>query len=132
MASIWLCADGNHLGDVFAVDTHVHRIAKWLGWIPPTASLQHACFHLDLRIPNELKYSLHNLLIRHGRSCAECKARPEKLQKTVVKNESPDEKPDEKPVTPKTKVKKAKVGLDEEGNPVNLKRTKKVWTGNGK
>lgn len=119
------------------MDTHVHRIAKWLGWVPPTASLEHACFHLDLKIPNELKYSLHNLLIRHGRSCAECKGSPEKPEKKIGKDENSDEKPDEKPITPKAKVRKAsvrkaKVKLDEGGNPIKLKRTKKVWTGNGK
>lgn len=58
----------------FAVDTHIFRICKWLGWIPPHASEVTAFSHLDVRIPNHLKYSLHQLLIRHGRSCPRCRA----------------------------------------------------------
>ncbi|KAM0786245.1 hypothetical protein ACM66B_007045 [Microbotryomycetes sp. NB124-2] len=60
--------------DCFAVDTHVHRLTMSLGWIPPTATRDQAFFHLDKKIPNELKYGLHTQLVRHGRGCFKCSA----------------------------------------------------------
>ncbi|KAK4051521.1 hypothetical protein OIO90_004735 [Microbotryomycetes sp. JL221] len=60
--------------DSFAVDTHVHRLTMSLGWIPPTATRDDAFYHLDKRIPNELKYGLHTQLVRHGRGCSKCTA----------------------------------------------------------
>jgi endonuclease-3 len=59
--------------DSFAVDTHVYRLSKLLGWVPEKADRVLAQAHLDLRIPNELKYGLHVLMIQHGRSCKGCK-----------------------------------------------------------
>ncbi|PYH48141.1 amidophosphoribosyltransferase [Aspergillus saccharolyticus JOP 1030-1] len=59
----------------FAVDTHIFRICKWLGWVPPTKVTEVTAFgHLEVRIPDHLKYSLHTLLIRHGKSCPRCRA----------------------------------------------------------
>ncbi|KAJ5595393.1 DNA glycosylase [Penicillium hispanicum] len=59
----------------FAVDTHIFRITKWLGWVPATGSNEITAFsHLEVRIPDELKYSLHQLFIRHGRTCPRCRA----------------------------------------------------------
>jgi endonuclease III len=76
----------------FAVDTHVLRLSGWLGWLPQiitkprasrpkalqnapgTVSMDDAFFHLDARIPNELKYGLHQLMIRHGQVCVRCQA----------------------------------------------------------
>lgn len=59
----------------FAVDTHIFRICKWLGWLPATGVGEITAFsHLDVRIPDHLKYSLHQLLIRHGKQCVRCKA----------------------------------------------------------
>lgn len=58
----------------FAVDTHIFRISKWLGWMPPEANEIMAFKHLDVRIPDELKYSLHQLFIRHGKTCPRCRA----------------------------------------------------------
>lgn len=58
----------------FAVDTHIFRICKWLGWIPENAKEVTAFSHLEVRIPSHLKYSLHQLLIRHGKSCPRCRA----------------------------------------------------------
>ena len=60
---------------VFAADTHILRITRWLGWYPPTAGPIKAQAHLEARIPNELKYSLHRLFIEHGRTCPRCIAR---------------------------------------------------------
>jgi endonuclease-3 len=59
--------------DSFAVDTHVYRLSKLLGWVPQKADRVLAQAHLDLRVPDELKYGLHVLLIQHGRACSGCK-----------------------------------------------------------
>ncbi|KAJ5100543.1 DNA glycosylase [Penicillium angulare] len=59
----------------FAVDTHIFRLCKWLGWIPSTTTSEVMAFkHLEVRIPDHLKYSLHQLFIRHGRTCPRCRA----------------------------------------------------------
>ncbi|KAJ6002965.1 hypothetical protein N7451_005512 [Penicillium sp. IBT 35674x] len=59
----------------FAVDTHIFRLTKWLGWIPATGVNEISAFHhLEVRIPDHLKYSLHQLLIRHGKDCPRCRA----------------------------------------------------------
>ncbi|RAK94635.1 HhH-GPD family base excision DNA repair protein [Aspergillus costaricaensis CBS 115574] len=59
----------------FAVDTHIFRICKWLDWVPPDKATEITAFsHLEVRIPDHLKYSLHQLLIRHGKSCPRCRA----------------------------------------------------------
>lgn len=60
--------------DSFAVDTHVFRLSKILGWVPSSADRVRTQAHLDHRIPNELKYGLHVLMIQHGRSCKGCRA----------------------------------------------------------
>jgi endonuclease III len=74
----------------FAVDTHVFRLCKWLGWVPspgdpaglapgakgnfagPTRNSTYA--HCEVRVPDDLKYPLHQLLIKHGKSCPRCRA----------------------------------------------------------
>ncbi|GAA5903056.1 endonuclease III domain-containing protein [Sporobolomyces salmoneus] len=85
----------------FAVDTHVHRLTQSLGWLPPTGSVHtlspdstdlknpqytsssktttppsrdQTFYHLDATLPDELKYPLHSLLVRHGRGCVSCAA----------------------------------------------------------
>lgn len=58
----------------FAVDTHIFRICKWLDWVPQNANEVTAFSHLDYRLPDEFKYSLHQLFIRHGKSCPRCRA----------------------------------------------------------
>ncbi|RHZ73343.1 hypothetical protein CDV55_108024 [Aspergillus turcosus] len=59
----------------FAVDTHIFRICKWLGWVPPDKVTEVTAFsHLEVRVPDHLKYSLHQLLIRHGKTCPRCRA----------------------------------------------------------
>jgi endonuclease III len=64
----------------FAVDTHVHRIAKRLRWVPPSATRDQAHHHLEARVPAALKYPLHVLLVSHGKTCPDCAAnhRPQK------------------------------------------------------
>jgi endonuclease III len=65
----------------FAVDTHVFRLCQYLGWVPKTTKKgqpkvdRNTTFsHCDVRIPDEYKYPLHYLLIRHGKTCARCRA----------------------------------------------------------
>ncbi|CAL5868933.1 uncharacterized protein PFLUO_LOCUS3161 [Penicillium psychrofluorescens] len=60
----------------FAVDTHIFRICKWLGWLPPSGPVNEvaAFSHLEVCIPDHLKYSLHKLFIQHGKSCPRCRA----------------------------------------------------------
>ncbi|KAF2829884.1 DNA glycosylase [Ophiobolus disseminans] len=74
----------------FAVDTHVFRLCKWLGWVPPpgdpaglapgakgafTGATRNSTYaHCEVRVPDEFKYPLHQLLIRHGKSCPRCRA----------------------------------------------------------
>ncbi|KAL2811787.1 hypothetical protein BJX63DRAFT_422175 [Aspergillus granulosus] len=59
----------------FAVDTHIFRICKWLNWVPPDKATEITAFsHLEVRIPDHLKYSLHRLFICHGKSCPRCRA----------------------------------------------------------
>jgi len=59
----------------FPVDTHVFRLSKLLGWVPAKSNRISAQAHLDVRIPGELKYGLHVLMIAHGRRCSGCKNR---------------------------------------------------------
>lgn len=57
----------------FAVDTHVFRLSRLLGWVPERADRVGAQAHLELKIPPELKYGLHVMMVRHGRVCRGCK-----------------------------------------------------------
>ena len=56
------------------VDTHVHRVARRLGLIPPraTADRAHEILNRDDSVPPELRFPFHIQLIRHGR--AVCRA----------------------------------------------------------
>lgn len=54
------------------IASHVHRISTSLGWLPAKSTAEQAFFHLDSRIPADLKYSLHQLFVRHGRGCRKC------------------------------------------------------------
>ncbi|KAJ8454456.1 hypothetical protein ONZ51_g13012 [Trametes cubensis] len=60
----------------FPVDTHVFRLSRLLGWVPQKADRVTAQAHLDLTIPNDLKYGLHVLMVGHGRRCKGCKGGP--------------------------------------------------------
>jgi len=65
----------------FAVDTHVFRLCQYLGWMPkspkkgqPKVDRNTTFSHCDVRIPDEYKYALHYLLIKHGKTCPRCRA----------------------------------------------------------
>lgn len=51
----------------FAVDTHVYRLCRWLGWVPNYATRDQTYSHCDARIPDEFKYDLHKLFWSHGK-----------------------------------------------------------------
>ena len=57
---------------VFPVDTHIHRIARRMGWIPESASAEAAHDLLTPMIAPADRYAMHVLLIEHGRKT--CKA----------------------------------------------------------
>ncbi|KAK3948931.1 DNA glycosylase [Pseudoneurospora amorphoporcata] len=57
----------------FAVDTHVHRFCRWLGWVPEKANPEDCFRHCDVKVPDHLKYGLHQLFIRHGQQCFKCR-----------------------------------------------------------
>jgi endonuclease-3 len=54
------------------VDTHVHRVTRRLGWIPPKASADRAHVLLEDLVPPDLRVPMHVGLIRLGREI--CKA----------------------------------------------------------
>jgi endonuclease III len=65
----------------FAVDTHVFRLCQYLGWVPkevekgqPPVGRETTFAHCEARVPDDLKYPLHQLLIRHGKECPRCRA----------------------------------------------------------
>jgi endonuclease-3 len=59
--------------DAIPVDTHVHRVSRRLGLIPPKASAERAHDLLDELVPDDVKTPIHVGLIRLGRQV--CKAR---------------------------------------------------------
>lgn len=54
------------------VDTHVHRLANRYNLVPEGSSRKKTHDILEEKVPDEIKYPSHRLLIEHGR--AECKA----------------------------------------------------------
>jgi len=58
---------------VLPVDTHVLRVSKRLGLIPPKTGAEKAHEILQRRVPDRLVYPFHVLLIEHGRNV--CTAR---------------------------------------------------------
>jgi endonuclease-3 len=54
--------------DAFPVDTHVHRVAMRLGWIPAKTTAERAHRLLGPAVPPGIRYDLHMALITHGRT----------------------------------------------------------------
>ena len=113
---------------VFAVDTHVFRMVKWLGWVPEGCNRDDASAHLDLLIPGHLKYGLHQGFWHHGQKCLRCMARndpttkgwegavcvieqflqrhPRKERKSPVQKRKRETDEDDRADSPKPKVRK--------------------------
>jgi endonuclease III len=68
----------------FPVDTHVHRVAVRLGWIPPKTTAEQAHRMLTPVVPPGIRYDLHLALITHGR--AVCKAQRPRCGDCVLRD----------------------------------------------
>jgi len=68
----------------FPVDTHVHRVSKRLGLIPPKASRERAHGILEDLLPPEIYYTFHLNLISHGRGV--CQARRPRCELCALRN----------------------------------------------
>jgi endonuclease III len=69
----------------FPIDTHVHRIAARLGWIPPKASAELAHRILGPAVPPAIRYDLHLALITHGREV--CQAQRPRCDACVLRQQ---------------------------------------------
>ena len=67
----------------FPIDTHVHRIAVRLGWLPPKTTAEQAHRILAPAVPPGIRYDLHLALIGHGR--AVCKAQRPRCDVCVLR-----------------------------------------------
>src|SRR5690348_16468405 len=67
----------------FPIDTHVHRVAMRLGWLPPTATADKAYQLLAPRVPPDVRYDLHVALITHGRTV--CQAQRPRCDACVLR-----------------------------------------------
>jgi endonuclease III len=66
----------------FPVDTHVHREAIRLGWIPAKTTADKAHRLLIPLIPPDIRYDLHVALITHGRTV--CRAQRPRCEECVL------------------------------------------------
>jgi endonuclease III len=71
----------------FPVDTHVHRVATRLGWIPAKTTADHAHRLLAARVPPGIRYDLHLALIAHGRTV--CRAQRPRCDACVLRDLCP-------------------------------------------
>jgi endonuclease III len=69
----------------FPVDTHVHRVATRLGWIPAAITAAQAYRILAPAVPPGIRYDLHLALITHGR--AVCQAQRPRCDACVLRDE---------------------------------------------
>ncbi len=67
----------------FPVDTHVSRVSKRLGVVPPRANTRQIRAIWETLVPPEWYYPLHLNLIRHGRQV--CKARNPQCETCVLR-----------------------------------------------
>jgi endonuclease-3 len=68
----------------FPVDTHVHRVTRRLGLIPPGTSAEKAHVVLEQAVRPEHYYAFHLNLIRHGRRV--CRARRPRCQECHLRS----------------------------------------------
>ncbi len=66
----------------FPVDTHVHRVATRLGWIPANVAAGRAHRLLAPRVPPDIRYDLHLAMITHGRTV--CRAQRPRCSTCVL------------------------------------------------
>jgi endonuclease III len=70
--------------EAFPVDTHVHRVATRLGWIPAKTTADRAYRLLAPLVPPGIRYDLHLALITHGRTV--CRAQRPRCDACVVRD----------------------------------------------
>jgi endonuclease-3 len=68
----------------FPVDTHIHRVSRRLGLIPPQASRERAHELLEAMLPPETYYAFHLNLIQHGREV--CQARKPRCELCTLRD----------------------------------------------
>jgi endonuclease-3 len=68
----------------FPIDTHVHRVATRLGWIPAKTTADKAHRLLAPRVPPDIRYDLHLALITHGRTV--CRAQRPRCDVCVLRD----------------------------------------------
>lgn len=68
----------------FPVDTHVHRIVRRLGWVPPNATADRTHQVLAAAVPPRIKYDLHLAMITHGRTV--CRAQQPRCDRCVLRD----------------------------------------------
>ena len=68
----------------FPVDTHVHRVAVRLGWLPPRTTAAAAHQMLTPVVPPGIRYDLHLALITHGREV--CKSQRPRCGACVLRD----------------------------------------------
>ena len=68
----------------FPIDTHVHRIATRLGWIPANTTADKAHRLLAPRVPPDIRYDLHIAMVAHGRTF--CRAQRPRCDVCVLRN----------------------------------------------
>ncbi len=68
----------------FPVDTHIHRVSKRLGLIPPTTSRERAHRLLEALVPPERYVPFHLGLIEHGRAL--CRARVPRCEECPLRD----------------------------------------------
>ena len=114
---------------VFAVDTHVFRLSKMLRWLPlNTTSYIHAFMHLDKRVPDELKYGLHQAFWHHGQGCIRCRAGSDQNTKGWNETVCPIEHLVDRALKDPVKIKKPKQENDEDGEkPKKVKKRPTVY-----
>ncbi len=68
----------------FPVDTHVHRVATRLGWLPAKTAADTAHRLLAPMVPADIRYDLHVAMIGHGRTV--CRAQRPRCDACVLKD----------------------------------------------
>src|SRR4249919_347894 len=68
----------------FPVDTHVHRVAIRLGWVPANTTADKAHRLLAPRVPPDIRYDLHIAMITHGRTF--CRAQRPRCDVCVLRD----------------------------------------------
>jgi len=68
--------------DIFPVDTHIHRIARRLGWVPEKASAEKTHQLLQGLVPPGQAYALHLNLLKFGRTI--CLARNPRCNQCIL------------------------------------------------